>query len=162
MCEEFRIISDYPNYEVSNIGNVRNRKTGKLLKPSKHNRGYLKVDLSDAKKKLKSFLIHRLVATAFIPNPDNKKEVNHIDGRKSNNCVENLEWVTHQGNQSHAFKTQLASNEYKRKKVRCIENNKIFPSITSVSDEYNVSKTYVSQSIKNGYSIQRKYHFELI
>lgn len=72
------------------------------LKPFKNKKGYLCVDLNS-----KSFRIHRLVALAFIPNPENKPQVNHIDGNKCNNNVSNLEWCTNSENQLHAFKHNL-------------------------------------------------------
>ena len=69
--------------------------------------GYLAVSLWDdnevGKKKRKTFLVHRLVAETFIPNPENKLTVNHIDGNKQNNCVNNLEWATHTEQELHSF-----------------------------------------------------------
>lgn len=95
-------IEGYPNYEVSSFGNVRRR--GRILKPK--NRRYLQVHLS-LKGVCKGHSIHRLVAEAFIPNPDNKPQVNHIDGNKHNNHVSNLEWVSPSENIQHAIKNGL-------------------------------------------------------
>ena len=70
-----------------------------------HHKGYEKVALSkieNGKTKQKAFFVHRLVAIAFIDNPENKEQVNHKDGNKFNNCVENLEWVTNSENMNHA------------------------------------------------------------
>lgn len=97
-------------YEVSNTGKVRSLNYGRLgitkeLK-SWDNGGYERVNLTIAKKQSKK-LVHRLVAEAFIPNPENKSEVNHIDGDKHNNHVDNLEWTTHDENIYHADKTGL-------------------------------------------------------
>lgn len=80
-------------YEVSSTGLIRSEKTQKLNKPHINHKGYYKVTLSNCGTK-KNFRIHRLVAIAFIPNPENKPEVNHKDLNKLNNNVENLEWVT--------------------------------------------------------------------
>lgn len=90
-------------YSVSNDGHVVSVKRNKLLKQNKHRRvnGYYIVRLSKFGK-AKQFLVHRLVATAFIPNPNNKPEVNHIDRNKLNNISDNLEWVTHQENIKHS------------------------------------------------------------
>lgn len=159
--EIFKEIEGFSNYEVSNFGNVRNKKTGRVLKPKKNNCGYLEVSLrKDGKKKM--FYVHRLVAIDFIENPRNKKEVNHINGIKTDNRVENLEWVTHQENQLHSFKYKLSSNDYKRKKVRCIETNQEFESILSASRCFECYPMTIRRSIYNGHKVKGKYHFELI
>lgn len=85
----FKTIEDYPNYEISESGLVRNKETGCFLKPWVTPDGYLRVDLKYEKK-----FIHRLVAKAYIPNPDNLPCINHKDENKLNNCVDNLEWCT--------------------------------------------------------------------
>ena len=100
-------------YEVSNTGKVRSlnylgRGITKELKPWK-NGGYRRINLIVAGKK-KNFLLHRMVAEAFIPNPDNKPEVNHKDGDKWNNSVANLEWATRRENITHADETGLRVN----------------------------------------------------
>ena len=91
-------------YQVSNLARVRSLYRGKtkLLKPDTIHTGYLRVTLcKDGKTKYP--FVHRLVAQAFIPNPDNKPQVNHIDGDKTNNYVSNLEWVTAAENIHHGF-----------------------------------------------------------
>ena len=95
-------------YEISNLGNVKSLRFGKILKPS-NSGGYAHIALvSDGTPRY--FLVHRLVATSFIPNPHNKLEVNHIDGDKKNNCVDNLEWVNRSENQSHAVHSGLQAH----------------------------------------------------
>ena len=101
MQEEWKLIEDYPNYMISNLGNVRNinyRNTGKQtsLKGSTYN-GYVHIALRKNNKS-KIFLLHRLVAEAFIPNIENKPCINHIDCNRENNKAENLEWCTQQEN----------------------------------------------------------------
>lgn len=94
------------NYSVSDEGQVRNDKTGYILRPSIIS-GYYSVRLSVEPNVGKHFRINRLVALAFIPNPENKQYVNHIDGDKLNNQVTNLEWTTPSENTIHAYKTGL-------------------------------------------------------
>ena len=92
MTEEFRDIPGYEGlYEVSNLGRVR--RNGKILKPWKNNWGYLLVSLCK-NGIVRNARIHRLVALAFIPNPQNLPQVNHKDEDKTNNAVSNLEWCT--------------------------------------------------------------------
>ena len=94
-------------YMISTMGRVKNSKTNKILQPALYD-GYLKVGLYH-KGKMYSRKIHRLVAKAFIENtyPNIKNEVNHIDGNKTNNNVDNLEWVSRKENIRHAFKIGL-------------------------------------------------------
>lgn len=101
MNEIWRLIDGYDNYQVSNMGNVMNTDTGKILKGQNNGRGYLHVALYDRNHKCKTIMIHRLVANAFIPNPNNLPQVNHIDENKINNCVDNLEWITSEDNINH-------------------------------------------------------------
>lgn len=162
--EIYKTITDYPNYEVSNLGNVRNKKTGQVLKPGKNNCGYLKVDLRKEGKR-KHFLIHRLVSTVFIPNPETKNEVNHINGIKTDNRVENLEWVTHSENVNHSFRTglnKITNNPNPKQKVRCIETNQEFESQLSASKYFGCNHGSIHYSIYKGHSVKKQYHFELI
>ncbi len=95
--EEFKIIDNYDNYEVSSQGNVRNSKTKRILKPSLNRGGYLQIVLCK-NSKLKTLPVHRLTAIAFIPNPENKINIDHIDNNRLNNNVDNLRWATTQEN----------------------------------------------------------------
>lgn len=98
---------DFGNqYQISNYGNVRNKITNKLLKYNLDERGYPRIRLSYNNIK-SSYRIHRLVAIAFIDNPESKIQVNHIDGDKLNNHFSNLEWSTNSENQKHAVLTGL-------------------------------------------------------
>ena len=96
--EAWKTIESYENYEVSNLGNVRNKKTGRILKASSRG-GYCFVGLSGFKSKTK--IVHRLVASAFLDNPENKKHVNHKDKNGLNNKLSNLEWNTPKENNIH-------------------------------------------------------------
>lgn len=102
-------IKDYEGwYQISNYGRIKSfaRGVGKILKPSLARNGYLYVTLKKTGSK-KHFGIHQLVAENFIPNPENKPQVNHINGNKFDNCCENLEWMTSVENHKHAKETGL-------------------------------------------------------
>lgn len=109
MKEIYKDIPGFENkYQISNFGNVKsvnylNTKKPRVLVPIKHHLGYLLVHLGFNKIKM----VHTLVAESFIPNPEGKKYVNHIDGNKQNNNVRNLEWVTSKENMNHAIRTGL-------------------------------------------------------
>lgn len=84
-------------YDVSTLGRIKNNKTNHIIKPDKEEKGYCRLSIKiDGKKK--HYAIHRLVAIAFIPNPENKPQVDHIDCDKTNNCVSNLRWCTNKEN----------------------------------------------------------------
>lgn len=156
-------------YQVSNTGRVRSlnyMKTSKVqvLKPQRQTQGYLFVRLRK-EGKIRTIYIHRLVAEAFIPNPNNYPEVNHIDENKQNNIVSNLEWCTREYNQNYGtinkrrsekHKGKILSEEHKAniskalkgkahtKKVICIELKRIFDSASEAAEylDYNVNTFY--------------------
>lgn len=112
--EEWKFISISPRWSVSNLGRIRNNATGRILKCHINNKGYVIVTIRARGIGLcKSVKMHRLVAEAFIPNPEDKPQVNHIDGNKTNNNVNNLEWCTNSENQLHAFRV-LDSTERRK------------------------------------------------
>lgn len=176
MTEIWRKIEGFSNYEVSSEGRVKSlnwKLTGqeRIMNGTKNN--YIQVCLRNNPIK-KMFDVHRLVATAFIPNPDNKPCVNHIDGNKHNNRVENLEWCSHSENSLHAHKTGLNKvtdknifftnnpNPNPKQKVRCIETGQEFESMLSASKYFNVNSASICQSINKGCRVLKKYHFELV
>lgn len=97
-------------YSVSNQGRVKNNRTGYILKPVKFTKGYVKVNLKVGGRS-QNCLVHRLVAMAFIENPENKAEVNHKNGIHDDNRLENLEWVTGEENKRHAYETGLVPHK---------------------------------------------------
>jgi len=107
MKEQWKEIKNYEDYLISDRGRVFSFYTKKVLKPGDSSTGgYLLVDLYKNGNR-KSQKVHRLVALAFIPNPENKETVNHIDGVKTNNHADNLEWATHSENTQHSFDNGL-------------------------------------------------------
>ena len=102
-------------YSVSDEGQIKNEITGRILKLRPSHRGYLKTNIS-INGKIRTIFIHQIVAQLFIPNPNNLPQVNHIDGDKTHNNKENIEWVTEKENMRHAIKNNLYKNG-KSKKV---------------------------------------------
>lgn len=128
MQEEWKVVSGYDGrYEVSNLGRIRsysnarwgNKAEAKIMKVKQIPVGYLQVNLykPHGGGKADSGLIHRLVAEAFIPNPAKLPVVNHKDGNKTNNCADNLEWVTASENSFHAVRTGLKKPSQHQKEV---------------------------------------------
>ena len=99
--EIYKKIIGYENYEVSNLGYVRNINTGKIIKSRLDKDGYYIIDLSNNNKR-KTFQLHRLIALAFLPNPQNKSVVDHIDNNPLNNNVNNLRWASPSENQHNS------------------------------------------------------------
>ena len=170
-------------YEVSDKGNVRSldryvytgaagmvRRKGVFMKQQTNKKGYKTVMLHDSSR-VRSTTVHRLVAEAFIPNPDNKSQVNHIDTDKTNNSVSNLEWNTQEENMAHAKKHNLFKNKTEKQIKACAKNLekayikrrrpvdmytldghyiKTFESIRKASAETNTSGSHIT-SVCKGY-----------
>jgi len=109
--EEFRIIKDFENYSISNLGRVRNNATDKILKPGKSNGYYHVILYKDGTAYTKN--IHKSVAEAFIANPYNKTCVDHIDNNRLNNNVNNLRWVSFQENSMNRKLNSNNTSNYK-------------------------------------------------
>lgn len=144
--EEWRPIKGYENYMVSSLGQVKSlnyNKTGKekILKQHKMStRDYLQVTLCK-EGKTKKFLVHRLVAEAFINNPNNLPQVNHKDFNQQNNSVENLEFCDCKYNNTYSFGKQIKCYDIITKKTI------IYPSIREASRQFGIQVTCIWQSI---------------
>lgn len=111
---EYRKIKDYENYEVSENGDVRNLKTGRIMKLYLQ-QGYYRVSLIKCKNVKKSEAVHRLVAIAFIPNIDNKPIIDHINQNKTDNNISNLRWSTYKEN---ANNVDLVKRRQKTERIK--------------------------------------------
>lgn len=144
-------IKDYPNYYVTSCGKIWSYKKNKFLSPSL-NQGYLQVMLTNDKG-TKTFKIHRLVAQAYLSNPDGKQEVDHIDRNTKNNSINNLRWVT---------RLENCSNKRNNRKVRCVELDKIFITIMDAERELNVNHENISKVCRGKRKTAGKYHWEYV
>lgn len=148
MIEKWKDIAGYEGiYEVSNLGRIKTvarvDRAGKpvpeRIRSNVEVHGYLYCELWKDNHS-KRFAVHRLVASAFIPNPEGKPEVNHIDGNKKNNVISNLEWCTYSENAYHAFKNNLA-----RAYDRSGENNPMYGKHHTDSAKAKISKVHTGR-----------------
>ena len=159
-------------YRISNKGTVcRIYKNGKVnfMTPRILN-GYWRVKLCNGNTQ-KEYFLHRLIAQAFIPNPENKPEINHINGIKTDNRIENLEWVTRSENAIHATKTGLLKySEYRynrardinSKPVMCVETRKIYVSCTEAGKDIKTDAAHIGECISGKRSTAGGYHWKLV
>ena len=158
-------------YQISNTGKVRSMariieaKNGvmrrifpRILAPDKTQEGYHFVSLCRGNGH-KNYRISRLVAIHFIPNPDNKPEVNHIDGNKDNNNIENLEWATPSENKLHAIYTGLRRPTYGMKPVKCLNDGKMYRSASEAARILRLDDSSVSKACRGILAHVKGYRF---
>ena len=150
--ETYKTIPFAPNYAVSDLGNIKNIITGKVLKPFENGLGYKKVFLYNKPNRIQMY-VHRLVALCFIDNSLNHKEVNHIDGNKNNNRLDNLEWCSRYENVQHAIIKGLWDLKGENHKNSKLSNSnvleiksllKLGKSQKELAQKFNVDKSLIS------------------
>lgn len=167
--------SPIPNthYSVSSKGRIRNDSTGQIKANHISRDGYNKVELYQDGIPLRK-RVHRLVAEAFIPNPDRKPQINHIDGDKLNNNVENLEWVNNSENMIHAYSTGLATPHptygMRGKKnpnggrtgraIVCVETNTYYKNVASAERQMGIPDSSIFDNLYGLSENARDYHFK--
>jgi len=145
----------FDNYMIYENGTVFNIKANKAVSPVYDKDGYCKIRLTVDGKRIKKSL-HRIVALAFIENAENLPHINHVDGNKKNNKVENLEWCTPSQNNQHAYDTGLKrknGEHYNARRVTCVSldgNTKTFQCIKEALLEIGVSERTFYRSLNNG------------
>lgn len=151
MKEVFKNLNGYENlYQISNLGNVKSikRPTHILLKFRDNGKGY-NVSALFLKGVRKNIKTHRLVAFNFIPNPQNKPQINHINGIKSDNRVVNLEWCTQSENSIHSFENGLQKRKLTNKNVEYIRINKNKLTQKQLGLKFNVCQQMISSILNN-------------
>lgn len=169
MTEIYKLIEEYPNYEVSNLGNVKSlnyRGSGKerLLIPSNKNirdhNDYKQVFLFNENGG-KKFSVHRLVALAFIPNPNGYTDVNHKDENPSNNRVENLEWCSHLYNLNYGTIKNKMRQSHKRKVVQLSKDGEVIRVFDSIKEAEEILKiSNISGCCRGKYKTAGGYKWE--
>lgn len=158
--EHWKDIPDFDKYEISDHGNVRNKRTKHILKTQIGNSGYTNVALF-AKDKTIRKNIHRLVAENFISNPNELPAVNHMDGNKRNNASTNLEWCTRSQNMRHAYNNGLWEPPNSIP-VRIVETGETFSTISECAHHINGNISHIYQCIIGNRTTHKGLHFERI
>lgn len=169
--------SPIPNthYSISSEGRVRNNETNKIKSMDATSDGYHKVDLYSNGKRT-SVRVHRLVAEAFIPNPNKLPQINHIDGNKENNNVKNLEWVNNSQNMIHAYRTGLViphptygmrghknpNGGRKGIPIFCVETNQTFSSAAEAERISGIPDSCICDCLKGKCDHAHHLHFKYV
>ena len=147
-------IPGFDNYEINSVGEVRHKVLQKPLKTRRHPDGYIQFSVYQKPKGSQTQSLHRLMALAFVPNPQNKPQVNHKNGVKVDNRPCNLEWVTLSENRQHAYDTGLQTPHSVWRKlspetVKEIRSLGQSTSQAALAKKYGVSQTFIGQILNN-------------
>ena len=158
-------IEGFENYIICTDGTVHNKK-GHNISSWKDNVGYLQVKLSKEGKWYYK-RVHRLVAEAFIPNPHNLKQVNHIDGDKTNNEVSNLEWIDNKNNTQHGYDNNLYHSKHRNIKIEVYDKIthqliNTYKSIRETANELNINRKTLSRILFDDKENNYDYDFKAI
>lgn len=155
------MIKGFPDYYATDSGNIYSRNyrgTGRIKKlryTTKSHCGYPCVGISN-NKTIKSVYVHRIIAETFIPNPKNKPQINHKNGVKTDNRVENLEWVSAQENTLHSI--NVLGNGKRR--VMCVETGIVYETVKSAAAAVNGCSSGISIATRNKYRTYKGYHWK--
>lgn len=158
--KEWKTIPEYPMYEASSDGEIRNKKTGRILKTQIDVHGYKRMTVRKDKQQI-PVRVHRLVAEAFYPDKDRSLDVNHIDGDKLNNSSENLEFCTRQENIVHAFKMGLRVPR-SMQPLEVVETGEVFPSIRECCRQKNFDHSAITKCLAGKQDNYKGYHFKKV
>lgn len=154
-------VKNYSGYGITEDGQVWSYKSNKFLSQRYDKYGYLRITLMNDDKKMKTELIHKLVALAYIPNPDGKETVNHKDENKENNCVSNLEWMTRQENLNYGTRGQRQSDKVS-KPIRCIETGIIYKNARVAAKEIGICPTNIYYCVSGKRKTAGGFHWERV
>lgn len=156
-------IKGMARYAISRDGKVLDLAKNREVKSFIRN-GYLCVRLKDGDK-YKNKYIHRLIAEAYIPNPDDKPCINHINGDKMDNNIENLEWCTKKENNLHAYRFGLRESGRgggKNSPIMCVEDNIVFISITAAAEYYKIGRRAINECLSGRNKTCNRKHWKYI
>lgn len=170
--EHWKDIEGHPNHEVSDLGRVRNKKTGRIMKQFRGQNGYLQLQIDKRNER-----VHRMVATAFLGGNHQELDVNHKDTNKENNCVSNLEWTTRSENIIHSFKHGIRksnlTDDLRKKgsqamvkkmsqKVMVIETGVIYPSVNECARQTGCYPTQINHCCTGKAKEHHGLHFKFV
>jgi len=149
----------YERYRVYDNGTIYDELKCKFLKSHITKGGYVIFNLCIGEKH-NAHYAHRLVAQAFIENPNEKRTVNHKDGNKLNNDISNLEWNTHGENIIHAFNNGIRNSNHSKRKIKDLETGDIFLGVKSVSDKFGISTRSLYKSLSGSRNNNKRFVYE--